>query len=61
MHSFQPKVVDQREGTLIRDEIEYEVGFGIVGQMLEIALFQPMVRSTFEYRKLALEKALPSR
>ena len=45
-----------REGTLIRDVVEYEVGFGVIGVFLEKVMFQRMMRSTFEYRKRALEK-----
>ena len=55
-HSFETRVVDDREGTLIRDVVEYEVGFGVVGNFLEKVMFQRMLRSTFEYRKRALEK-----
>jgi ligand-binding SRPBCC domain-containing protein len=55
-HSFEPAVREGRGGTLIRDEVDYEVGFGIVGRMLELALFQRLFRSTFDYRKRALEQ-----
>ena len=50
--------MDGREGTLIHDVVEYEVGFGVIGRFLEKAIFQRMLRSTFEYRKRALEKIL---
>ena len=55
-HSFEAKIVNGREGTLIHDVVEYEVGFGVIGTFLENAIFQRMIRSTFEYRKRALEK-----
>ena len=55
-HSFEAKIVDGREGTLIRDVVEYEVGFGVIGTFLEKAMFQRMMRSTFEYRKHALDE-----
>ena len=55
-HSFEAKTIDGREGTLIRDVVEYEVGFGVIGRMLEKLMFQRMLRTTFEYRKKALEK-----
>jgi len=55
-HSFEAKIVNGREGTLIHDVVEYEVGFGVIGTFLENAIFQHMIRSTFEYRKRALEK-----
>ncbi len=57
-HSFESKVVDGREGTFIRDVVEYEVGFGVIGTLLEKVMFQHMMRSTFEYRKRAMEKFL---
>ena len=55
-HSFVSKIVGDREGTLIHDVVEYEVGFGVIGTFLEKAMFQHMMRSTFDYRKHALEK-----
>ena len=57
-HSFAAKTMNGREGTLIRDVVEYEVGFGMIGTLLEKAIFQRMLRSTFEYRKRAVEKIL---
>ena len=53
-HSFEAKTVDGRDGTLIRDQVDYEVGFGVVGRMLERLFFQRLLRTTFEYRKRAL-------
>jgi ligand-binding SRPBCC domain-containing protein len=55
-HSFAAKTSHGREGTLIRDVVEYEVGFGVIGRMLEKLMFQRMLRNTFDYRKKALEK-----
>jgi ligand-binding SRPBCC domain-containing protein len=55
-HSFEAKIVGGREGTLIHDVVEYEVGFGVIGIFLEQVMFQRMMRSTFEYRKRALEE-----
>ncbi len=57
-HSFEGRTIDGCDGTLIRDVVEYEVGFGVIGRMLEGLLFQHMLRTTFEYRKQALEKIL---
>src|SRR5450759_1787294 len=57
-HSFEARIADGREGTLIRDVVEYEVGFGAIGIFLEKMMFQRMVRSTFEYREHAVEKIL---
>jgi ligand-binding SRPBCC domain-containing protein len=55
-HSFAAKTSQGREGTLISDVVQYEVGFGVMGRMLERLMFQRMLRRTFEYRKKALEK-----
>jgi ligand-binding SRPBCC domain-containing protein len=59
-HSFEGKTIDGRDGTLIRDLVEYEVGFGMIGRMLEGLLFQRMLRTMFEFRKRALERILGS-
>jgi ligand-binding SRPBCC domain-containing protein len=53
-HSFEAKTVDGREGTVIGDEVEYEVGFGVVGSLLETLVFQRMMRSTFGHRQKIL-------
>jgi len=55
-HSFEPMMQGEREGTLIRDEVEYEVGFGIVGRTLETVLFQRLFRATFNHRKRVVEQ-----
>ena len=54
-HSFAAKTLDGRPGTLIHDLVEYEIGFGAIGKMLEKLLFQGMLRKTFEYRKKTVE------
>jgi len=59
-HSFEAQTLEGREGTLIRDVVEYEVGFGAMGRMLESLLFQRMLKKTFEYRKTALASLLSS-
>ena len=55
-HFFEAKTIDGREGTLIGDVVEYEVGFGVIGRMLERLFFQRMLRTTFDYRKQAVEQ-----
>jgi ligand-binding SRPBCC domain-containing protein len=59
-HSFETMTRSGREGTLVRDEVDYEVGFGYVGNALERVLFQRLFRSAFEYRKRAVELIFPS-
>ncbi len=55
-HSFESMPQGGVEGTLIRDEVEYEVGFGAVGRALEMLVFQQVFRSTFSYRKRAVDR-----
>jgi ligand-binding SRPBCC domain-containing protein len=55
-HTFEAKFVDGREGTVVGDDVEYEVGFGAIGKLIETMIFQRMMRSIFEHRKKALEK-----
>lgn len=55
-HTFEEKIVDGREGTVIGDEVEYEIGFGAIGRMLETMIFRRMLRAIFEHRKQALER-----
>ena len=55
---FESKIVDGVEGTTVGDEVEYEVGFGVVGTMLEKMIFQRVMRAVFEYRKKALAAVL---
>ena len=54
-HTFESKIVEGIEGTTVGDEVEYEVGFGIVGAALEKMLFRQVMHSVFEHRKQALE------
>jgi ligand-binding SRPBCC domain-containing protein len=60
IHSFESMPQGGVVGTLIRDEVEYEVGFGAVGRALEVLIFQQVFRFTFSYRKQALEKIFPA-
>lgn len=55
-HFFEEKSVDDREGTVVGDEVEYEVGFGVVGTFLEKAIFNRMMAAIFEHRKHALDR-----
>jgi ligand-binding SRPBCC domain-containing protein len=56
-HTFESKIVDGVEGTAIGDDVEYEVGFGAIGSLLESLIFQRMMRAIFEHRRRSLEKA----
>ena|SRR5215472_13758223 len=55
-HYFESETVEGIDGTLVGDDVEYAVGFGMVGTALENAVFQHMMRRIFEHRKIALER-----
>ena len=59
-HFFEAKAVDGRDGTVVGDEVEYEVGFGVVGKFLEKVIFHRAMAAIFEHRKKALEKVFAS-
>ena len=54
-HTFESRLVDGVEGTTVCDDLEYEVGFGIVGAALEKMVFRRVMHAVFEHRKKALE------
>ncbi len=55
-HFFEAKTENGRDGTVVGDEVEYEIGFGAVGTMLEKVIFQRMMAAIFEHRKQALDR-----
>jgi len=57
-HEFRPEVRDGTAGTLVRDVIEYEVGFGKLGDLAQRLFVAPQLRRTFQYRQRALAKLL---
>jgi ligand-binding SRPBCC domain-containing protein len=48
---------DMVEGTLVRDRIEYEVGYGFFGE-LAAGMVAAQMRRTFQYRQQAVERLL---
>lgn len=56
-HFFEARPIDGRDGTVVGDEVEYEIGFGVVGTFLEKWVFHRMMTAIFEHRKTALEHA----
>jgi ligand-binding SRPBCC domain-containing protein len=48
--------LEGRDGTVVGDEVEYEIGFGAVGALLEKVIFQRMMAAIFEHRKKALDR-----
>ena len=54
-HEFVFETRNGVAGTIVRDVIEYEVGFGFLGRLAEKFIVSQL-RQTFEYRQQALEK-----
>ena len=57
-HEF---VSEQRKGvngTVVRDLIEYDIGFGWLGTLVQKLFVGPQMRRTFEYRQRALTALL---
>lgn len=57
-HSFEEQVREGVRGTLVRDQVEYEVGLGPLGQMADAAAVRFVLRSMFAQRHRAAEKLL---
>ncbi|HMK21440.1 MAG TPA: hypothetical protein VK466_03850 [Terriglobales bacterium] len=47
-------------GTVVRDRIECEVGFGVFGKIAEAIFLPPQIGSIFRHRQRTLAQLLPS-
>ncbi len=56
-HSFIAKQRNGASGTLVRDHVEYDVGFGPAGALANALLVRRMLSQMFEYRQSATERA----
>jgi ligand-binding SRPBCC domain-containing protein len=56
-HQFTSAIRDGIQGTIVRDMIEYEVGYGFIGRLAE-GFIAAQLQYTFEYRQQAFEKQL---
>jgi hypothetical protein len=45
-------------GTTVRDVIEYDPGFAVVGDLAQRLFIAPSLKQTFNYRQKMLEKLL---
>ncbi len=57
-HELREETRDQVRGTVVRDVIEYDVGFGWLGDLVQRFVVSRQLRQTFEYRQQALENLL---
>ena len=57
-HEFATEVRQQIAGTIVRDVIDYEVGFGVLGAAARKLIVARQLQQTFAYRQAALRKLL---
>src|SRR6476661_10259053 len=57
-HELKGEIRGQVSGTVVRDVIDYEVGFGWLGNLANKFFIRRQFQSTFEYRQKALGKLL---
>ncbi len=57
-HELRKETRDQIRGTVVRDVIEYDVGFGWLGEIAQRVFVSRQLRQTFVYRQRALEELL---
>lgn len=57
-HEFAAEVRDGVAGTVVRDAIDYEVGFGPLGAIAEALFVQRQLRHTFAERQQKLSRLL---
>ena len=48
----------ERGGTIVRDAIDYDIGFGWPGILANILFTKPLLRKMFQYRQRAVERLL---
>lgn len=57
-HEFASEARNGISGTRLRDEIEYEIGFGVLDGLINRLFIAPQMRRTFAYRQRAIERLL---
>jgi ligand-binding SRPBCC domain-containing protein len=57
-HSFHADTRDGVSGTIIRDEVEYELPFGSLGKAVDMIFVERMMQRTFQSRQQQLARLL---
>ena len=57
-HEFSAETRDGVSGTIVRDVIRYDPGFGLLGNLAQKFFIAPSMKRTFEYRQSRLEMLL---
>ena len=59
-HSFRAETRDGRGGTVVRDEVDYEIGLGLLEPAADALAFRAMLRGMFTARQRATERIFSS-
>jgi ligand-binding SRPBCC domain-containing protein len=59
-HSFRPESRSSVEGTVVRDEVDYQLPFGILGRIADSLIVERVMRRTFAARQTQLTSFFPS-
>lgn len=57
-HEFSRETRNVATGTAVRDVIEYDPGFGVLGELAQSLFIARSLQQTFQYRQQMLEKLL---
>lgn len=57
-HELAPEARQGRLGTRVRDVIDYDVGFGVLGNVAGRIVIRPLFRSMFQYRQEATDRLI---
>jgi ligand-binding SRPBCC domain-containing protein len=57
-HEFSRETRNSVTGTMVRDVIEYDAGFGVLGDLAQKLFIGPNLQRTFAHRQKMLEKLL---
>ena len=57
-HGFEASARDGKDGTIVRDEVEFDVGFGVLGAAAARLLVGPRLEATFAERQRRLAALL---
>ncbi len=58
-HRLHPETRTNQSGTLVRDEVEYEMHLGALGDLAHSLFVRRQLKATFDYRHRRTEELLP--
>jgi ligand-binding SRPBCC domain-containing protein len=57
-HEFASEVREGKDGTVVRDVIDYDPGFGPLGRIADAVVFRTQLTRTFQHRQRVLASLL---